>query len=293
MPPLRPDKRLKYTEPQPCLHCNSYTHTWNECIWPCLHCTVFHPRRRCRALNIDYYTPGGFQVHTPSLAHTTVSHVINEVDVEGEAEASNALQNIPVFSLRVHELKNAYAPRGVSAHQHTEGFNADRAAMIATPAPPPPNPTEPESPVGPERTGMNTIPLGPKKPLGTSWPRGAAISKKPILPAVIPPSPIISQAAKSGLRNIKQEQAIWQALKKHIEDAVDATAAKSKKFNGLGDRARVQRKVESVLGVLKPMITGVDAASVEDLNVVKIAGTTMSLSHRPAPGQAPGAEGKV
>lgn len=143
-------------------------------------------------------------------------------------------------------------------------------------------------PIEPRPIGQSAVPVGPRISSGTIDPRQAAIpqfgppraASKPFAPtpqqsttsgppaksaqlrqpslAPLPTSPLPAQARRNGARDIKHEHAVWNALKTQIEEAVETTAAKGKSYNGLVDRTNIQRKVETVLGILKPIITGGD-----------------------------------
>ena len=104
---------------------------------------------------------------------------------------------------------------------------------------------------GSQRTGSNEMPLGPKKPIGTSWPTNLPLlSKKPDPPKT---------QRKPGLtttRDHTYERKVWNDLQQTIKSAVEATAAHSKPFNGQNDRGAIAKRVNDALDILRPMILG-------------------------------------
>jgi hypothetical protein len=140
----------------------------------------------------------------------------------------------------------------------TPEINSERAAMIAT-ASSPNDPTMAVAPRttltleegGPQRTGSNEMPLGPKKPIGTSWP-----ANLPMLPKKPNVSTLQKKTPLSTNRDYTYERKVWTDLQQKIKSAVEATAARSKPFNGQNDRDRVAVRVNEALDILRPMILG-------------------------------------
>ena len=77
---------------------------------------------------------------------------------------------------------------------------------------------------------------------------------------MLPKTPNVSQLQKKTPRTTNRdhayEQKVWNDLQRKIKGAVEATAARSKPFNGQNDRDRVAVRVDEALDILRPMILG-------------------------------------
>ena len=225
-----------------CIHCGSDQHNWVQCIAICNHCRQVHACKRCPSLTVEDYTPGEFQVRQFSTSaiiyrsqgHTTATCCPVDLTSPPALPAHSGI-HVPTTGIGTHATRTPEAITATSVFENgsivpSAHFNSDRVAMImTTPALKGPK-LKPFPALGPQRSGSNTLPLGPKRKIGTSW---------PVQP-----------------RDRQREQETWRALQSHIEAAVDDTGAFAKPFGGLGDRSSVNESVRLALNILRPIILG-------------------------------------
>ena len=168
--------------------------------------------------------------------------------------ASHPGRRCPMLSVALYTP----GPFRKSLRADTPEIHPERAAMIATAS----SPNDPSMAVAPHtsfkpeegrtrRTGSNKMPLAAKKPIGTSWP-----ANLPMLPKTPDVSILQKKTPCTTNRDYSYEQKVWNDLQRKIKGAVEATAARSKPFNGQNDRDRVAVRVDEALDILRPMILG-------------------------------------
>lgn len=215
---LPPTKRICTTQ---CLHCKSLFHTWAKCTGGCSHCSEPHPRRRCPALPLALYLPGGFEIlngnnHVPNPMSSTASL---EIKQEHGLPDLSPLPTFPVAPSA--DMRPPCAPFAQS------GISLERVAMIAnTPEAPTPSYQEPK---GPRQTQANTLPLGR-------------------------PNRMESQKHTVGQTSEAEDEKTWQALCGYVYSTVHGARDRTKKLNNGRDAARIDGKVRAALDLLKPTV---------------------------------------
>ena len=243
--PSRKNNNTAHLTPfERCLYCGGMAHSWVDCTNVCAHCNTFHPRKRCPHLSVDYYTPGGFRITDTSsfngqcILPTTA----------GFGGGTTMARSTPLSPRRLSAI--ATTPEAdIDPQTH---MSYERMAMIAaTPSSEPPKQTEATSKPGPERSGSNAMPLGPRRPVGTSWP-----SSKP------PPGTQPQGSGQIGILAAKtendvareRERKIWRVLQQQIQQYVDETASVETNVNHPSVRSSAKRRVKEALDILKPLI---------------------------------------
>ena len=222
---LPPTKRICSTQ---CLHCKSLFHTWAKCTAGCVHCSEAHPRRRCPALPLALYLPGGFTILNGNKQIPNPMSVTAPLEIKQE----HGLPDLPPLStFSVAPTTDMTAPCAPFAQS---GISMERVAMIAnTPEAPTPSYQEP---VGPRRTQANTLPLGKPNRMG---------SQKHTMG---------HQKHTMGQTYEAEDVKTWQALCEFVYSTVRSARNINKSSNNGRDAAAVDGQVRAALDVLKPTI---------------------------------------
>ena len=239
-----------------CIHCGSALHLWVQCTRECTHCRSTHCGKRCLRLDVAAYCPGGFRLRATSSS--------------SGVSVSNAPPQTSSFGPKLGGATSLGAPpyNGISVTQPLPPtqpavqlpVNPQRAAMIqARPSinrgSGGPTTTQTVTGGGPQRTGSNSMPLGKKKPIGTSWSSTAPP----------PPTQAVSRfpqpaAGPSGLGPLaadphEQQKRTWKALKKQIRSAASVPTKYKLRDRSSRDVA-TNKQIIQVFNILRPMVMG-------------------------------------